>query len=606
MRVANSLKTTPFHARTAPLVLGQAWRRWSGYAVASTYDWLHDREYAADPQRRRALRCLAALQVPRHRSRCRAAARPHGHAQCAQARRSARSVHHLVRRARQGHRRRHREPARPRVFPPHFGRADPALPVSERSRPRRRDRRDHRVAGRARAAGPAVARHPRTGSPRLRSTRSNTSASRRIALRVSTSRSRAPATPGDLGYEIWVPAAQALPVWDALMSAGAEYGIDARGHLGARHGAHRGRADHARRRLPLRAPRADRRAEVLAVRALAGLVGRTWTRKSFNGQRALQSREGERGHRGASSASRSTGIRSRRCTSRVKLAAALPTVAWRTSTPLYRDGTQIGYATSGVLVAAPQEIPRARARRRRRISHRIRRSRWRSRSSISASAPTPGCARLPFFDPERKKRDDARRTTRYDAIIIGGGHNGLVARGVSRARGQEGVVLERRHADRRRGGQRGDLPGLHVLGLLVRREPAAPGDHSRSRAAAARPAHPAAREHGHAAGQRRLPRAAGAIPTRSRRELARHSPRDAEASDEFGQLMHHMAMAVRPLLGMMPPDPTSLAPARSQRHAEARQALPRSRRRAGSTRCYKLHDDELGGLSRRVVRVRAR
>ena len=41
------LKTTPFHARTAPLVLGQAWRRWAGYAVASTYDWLHDREYAA-------------------------------------------------------------------------------------------------------------------------------------------------------------------------------------------------------------------------------------------------------------------------------------------------------------------------------------------------------------------------------------------------------------------------------------------------------------------------------------------------------------------------------------------------------------------------------
>src|SRR5262249_54887978 len=41
------LKTTPFHARTAPLVLGQTWRRWAGYGVASAYDWLHDREYAA-------------------------------------------------------------------------------------------------------------------------------------------------------------------------------------------------------------------------------------------------------------------------------------------------------------------------------------------------------------------------------------------------------------------------------------------------------------------------------------------------------------------------------------------------------------------------------
>ena len=30
---------------------------------------------------------------------------------------------------------------------------------------------------------------------------------------------------GDLGYEIWMDAGDALPVWDALMSAGAEYGI---------------------------------------------------------------------------------------------------------------------------------------------------------------------------------------------------------------------------------------------------------------------------------------------------------------------------------------------------------------------------------------------
>lgn len=30
---------------------------------------------------------------------------------------------------------------------------------------------------------------------------------------------------GDLGYEIWMDAQQALPVWDALMNAGADYGI---------------------------------------------------------------------------------------------------------------------------------------------------------------------------------------------------------------------------------------------------------------------------------------------------------------------------------------------------------------------------------------------
>jgi phytoene dehydrogenase-like protein len=47
---------------------------------------------------------------------------------------------------------------------------------------------------------------------------------------------------------------------------------------------------------------------------------------------------------------------------------------------------------------------------------------------------------------------------------------------------------------------------------------------------------------------------------RTRRELYRHSPRDAEAYDEFGRLMQHMALAVRPILSMVPPDPTSLSP----------------------------------------------
>ncbi|HEV8149806.1 MAG TPA: hypothetical protein VGP61_06435, partial [Gemmatimonadales bacterium] len=41
------LKTTPLHSRTAPLVQGQAWRRWAGYMVASAYELLPEREYAA-------------------------------------------------------------------------------------------------------------------------------------------------------------------------------------------------------------------------------------------------------------------------------------------------------------------------------------------------------------------------------------------------------------------------------------------------------------------------------------------------------------------------------------------------------------------------------
>src|SRR5579862_8920372 len=41
------LKHTPFHERTAALCLGQAWRRWAGHVVASSYDLVHDREYHA-------------------------------------------------------------------------------------------------------------------------------------------------------------------------------------------------------------------------------------------------------------------------------------------------------------------------------------------------------------------------------------------------------------------------------------------------------------------------------------------------------------------------------------------------------------------------------
>ncbi len=41
------LKTTPLHSRTAALMQASQWRRWAGYAVASAYEMTHDREYFA-------------------------------------------------------------------------------------------------------------------------------------------------------------------------------------------------------------------------------------------------------------------------------------------------------------------------------------------------------------------------------------------------------------------------------------------------------------------------------------------------------------------------------------------------------------------------------
>ena len=68
--------------------------------------------------------------------------------------------------------------------------------------------------------------------------------------------------------------------------------------------------------------------------------------------------------------------------------------------------------------------------------------------------------------------------------------------------------------------------------------------------------------------------------------------------------MQHMAMAVKPILGMVPPDPTSLAPRELLRLAQARRTLPR----LGAEHfhaLYKLMTMSSGRLPRRVVRVRA-
>jgi phytoene dehydrogenase-like protein len=150
-------------------------------------------------------------------------------------------------------------------------------------------------------------------------------------------------------------------------------------------------------------------------------------------------------------------------------------------------------------------------------------------------------------------------TNTYDAIIIGGGHNGLITAGYLARAGKQVLVLERRP---RVGGAAVteeifpgfkfsmfsyvvsllrpeiirdlDLPrhGLHILPLESTVTPMENGDYL----------------------------AAWSDHDETRRELYRHSPRDAEAYDEYGRLMHFMAQAVKPILSMVPPDPTSFAP----------------------------------------------
>ena len=207
---------------------------------------------------------------------------------------------------------------------------------------------------------------------------------------------------GDLGYELWVEAAQAVALWDRLVEVGRPFGIAAAGHAGAGHVAARGWADPDRRRLHERQARARAGSELLAFR------DRPWP--------AGQLRQGNRLRRQARAVSRDGGGRAvptvgrpgdrLGAVERLYEAQDLPIwvspVTWRAHVPFYA-----GAARS----AAPPAAPGARCSRRT--------SPW-PRSTRRSSPPAATCrwsgpvegrrgrvaavvAPLPFFDPPRKR-----------------------------------------------------------------------------------------------------------------------------------------------------------------------------------------------------------
>jgi phytoene dehydrogenase-like protein len=147
----------------------------------------------------------------------------------------------------------------------------------------------------------------------------------------------------------------------------------------------------------------------------------------------------------------------------------------------------------------------------------------------------------------------------YDAIIIGGGHNGLACAAYLAKAGRRVKVLEKRHVLGGAAVTEEIYPGFkysvcsYVVSLLrpqIIRDLELP-----KHGLEILPLECSFSPHLDGPGLVRWPDG-----DKTRREIARFSPRDAEVYPRFGKSMARMARFVKPIIDMIPPDPTSLNP----------------------------------------------
>ena len=395
------LRTTPFHPRTAALSEGQAWRRWAGYVVASAYELSHDREY-------HSIRSAAALfdVSPLHKYMItgpdaarlldRVVTRDVGKANVGQVlytpwcdaggkQLDDGTISVL------GEHRYRLTSADPNLRWLHLNAAglDVALEeVSERTAALSLQ------GPNARAILQVAAQRDLSGGA-LKYFHLTDAKIRGIPVTISRT-----GYTGDLGYEIWVDAAQALPLWDALIETGTPYGITPAGMLAL---------DVARIEAGLLLIEVDyfssRHALIEAQKSSPFELGLGWTvalgKEQFNGKAALV-QEKQRGP-----AWQFTGLAVdweslEQLYADVGLPPRLPTQAWRTSVPIYSGARQVGYATSGgwspllkqyialAHLEAPFAVPGTAVEMEITVEH------HRKRASARVT-------KLPFFNPDRKR-----------------------------------------------------------------------------------------------------------------------------------------------------------------------------------------------------------
>ena len=394
-----ALRTTPFHERTGPLNEGQAWRRWAGFVVASQYELLHDREY-------HAIRSSAALFDVSPLYKYRVAGKD-------AARLLDRVVTRDVRGAKVGQ----------VLYTPWcdaegkviddgtVARLDETTFRMTSAEPNLRwlsmnaaglDARIEDVSDAVAALslqGPLsraiLERAAETDLAGLRYFRLTSAAIRGVAVQISRT-----GYTGDLGYEIWMDAGAALPVWDALVEVGTDYGITPAGMLAL---------DLARIEAGLILLDVDyvssHRALVDAQKSSPFELGLGWTVKlekpPFVGRAPLREEAAlgpswslvglEVDWDSLEALYREHGLPTR-----------LPMAAWRTSVPVYAGSRQVGYATSGCWsqllkkYIALAHVESAHAKPGTPLAMEVTVEHRRRQAAVTV-------ARTPFFSPERKK-----------------------------------------------------------------------------------------------------------------------------------------------------------------------------------------------------------
>ncbi len=393
------LRTTPFHARTAPLCASHAWRRWAGYVVASSYELSHEREY-------HAIRSSAALLdvSPLYKY-------------VVQGKDAVRLLDRVMT----------RDIARLEVgqvlYSPWCDAAGKVLDDGTIARldadtfrvtsadPNLRWLQDNAVGlevaiddmSESTAAlalqGPAsraiLQELADTDLAGLRYYRFTGATLRGIPVTISRT-----GYTGDLGFEIWLDAVHALPLWDALIAVGTPYGITPAGMLAL---------DLARIEAGLMLIDVDyisaRKALIASQTSSPFELDLGWAvnlaKENFVGKYAL-AEEARREAQWRFVGAEIEWDALERLYAEVGLAPQLPTAAWRASIPVYVDGDQVGYATSGgwspllkkyialAHVRSRWAVPGTRIEMEITVEHR--------RKRAAARVVTK-----PFFNPERKR-----------------------------------------------------------------------------------------------------------------------------------------------------------------------------------------------------------